>query len=155
MSTPVALRQRRSRAHRAGDHSSCLPGRPCRATDTHDADGFVPNRGITAGRRLWRALGGDLLPILDQILLVEACRCLDRAEYLRRELDRASVTPVPGARRPRINTAAVERERLAQLETFMELCADLRAAGVSVPNRPPFQRRRSPDSPVTTHRRPR
>jgi hypothetical protein len=88
-----ALRKRRSRKHRDGDHSLCLPGR-CKAVVE------IPVLPPTAepvevrevalgetGARLWQELtaGGEPGP-LQRVLLMEACRIADRLDSLDRQL---------------------------------------------------------------------
>jgi hypothetical protein len=90
----VALRKRRSRKHRAGDHSLCLPVR-CKALVEvpilpppvdESAEVREVELGPT-GARLWRELtaAGEPDP-LQRVLLLEACRIADRLETLDRQL---------------------------------------------------------------------
>jgi hypothetical protein len=93
MADSDALRKRRSRKHRDGDHSLCLPGR-CKALVEvpvlPPAVDLVEVREVAlgaTGARLWQELtaGGEPDP-LQRVLLVEACRIADRLDSLDRQL---------------------------------------------------------------------
>lgn len=92
MGATDAERQRRRRAHKAGDHSLCLPDRECRAGG-RDVTPVVmrpvtrrrPSLGIR-GQRLWADMGGDKLVGGRRVLLEEACRIADRLDELDRLL---------------------------------------------------------------------
>ena len=99
----AAARQRRSRAHRRGDHSICLPER-CKhaaaadvgeaAKDSAPPPTPAPSEDFTAveqlgprGRRLWADMSGLQLGPAHRVLLQEACRTADRLDRLDRMLD--------------------------------------------------------------------
>ncbi|MFI2577709.1 hypothetical protein ACH5AJ_36550 [Streptomyces rochei] len=100
MATSAADRQRRSRKHRAGDHSLCVPGRCDAVTVTESVTTDVtatvtpPASGTKApplgarGRRLWRQLADDGPPLkpTERVLAEEACRTADRLDTLDRIL---------------------------------------------------------------------
>lgn len=77
MADSGADRQRRSRKHRAGDHSLCDPAR-C----PHAVTAVTPSRG----QRLWQEMHGGLGPA-QLVLLQEACRIADRLDRLNDHLD--------------------------------------------------------------------
>lgn len=85
MASAAAERQRRYRAHNKGDHSLCLPDRPCR-TDARDVTSpvtvTVTRDEPTRGRRLWDDMNGDTLTGGRRVLLEEACRIADRLDRL-------------------------------------------------------------------------
>jgi hypothetical protein len=99
VATSAAERQRRSRKHRAGDHSFCVPGRCDAVTVTESvttdvtvpvttaAEAKAPTLG-TRGRRLWRQLADDgpKLKPAERVLAEEACRTADRLDQLDRIL---------------------------------------------------------------------
>lgn len=84
-----AERQRRSRKHRAGDHSLCDPEKRCvqgplvvapvpTTPVSHappDDHGFGPS-----GSELWRGMVGVEMGPAHRVLLVEACRIADRLD---------------------------------------------------------------------------
>lgn len=87
MGATDAERQRRSRRHKAGDHSVCRPvtcpdasGQPSVTPVTPDRD---PSRHETRGQRLWRELtaSGEPSPAR-RVLMEEACRIADRLDRL-------------------------------------------------------------------------
>lgn len=71
----AAERQRRSRAHRNGDHSLCDRGRCDDAPDT-------PTGLRARGRRLWTDLVDEHTSPAERVLLEEACRIADRLDRL-------------------------------------------------------------------------
>lgn len=90
MSSPEAIRQRRYRLHRKGDHSECLAGRCDEAvTDvtsrvTRDDD-FGPR-----GKTLWADVVKELSPgPMQRVMLLEACRIADRLDKLEAQLSGA------------------------------------------------------------------
>ena len=105
MADSDALRKRRSRKHRAGDHSLCVPGRckavievpvlppvlpPVAEPIVRPAAEPVEVREVElgpTGARLWRELTdiGEPDP-LQRVLLIEACRISDRLDTLDRQL---------------------------------------------------------------------
>lgn len=90
MADTAAERQRRSRQHKAGDHSLCLPGRCVDASSnvTGDVTRDVVTSGREAklgkaGRALWNELAGDgRLSAVEATILLEACRTVDTLERL-------------------------------------------------------------------------
>ncbi len=87
-----ADRQRRSRRHRAGDHALCIPGRCLHVTpgvtcDEPQVRGLREATLGAAGRQLWDDVtDGGKLPALHAVLLLEACRAVDRLEKLDAQL---------------------------------------------------------------------
>lgn len=93
MADSSAVRTRRARRHKVGDHSLCTPGR-CSALDdpaaelpaiqpTADADTNLGDRG----QALWDSVTAAWTPTpLHRELLLEACRLTDRLERLDRQL---------------------------------------------------------------------
>jgi hypothetical protein len=91
MAATSAERQRRYRAHKAGDHSGCDPARcdgtgvtVSRVTDApRNADGpRVPRLG-RRGRWLWGELAEKANPApSERVLIEEACRLVDRLDRL-------------------------------------------------------------------------
>lgn len=85
-----AVRKRRSRKHGDGDHSLCIPGR-CEVLDEADGvvvepDGTVIGLGV-AGQRLHDAImDAGALPPTTMVMVLEACRIVDRLERLDRQL---------------------------------------------------------------------
>jgi hypothetical protein len=87
--SPEAERKRRSRKHKAGDHGLCIPGRcPAVTPDVtvEERDESVPEQRIElgpAGQRLWQeTTSAGQLPALQSVLLLEACRIVDRLDRL-------------------------------------------------------------------------
>ena len=90
MADSPALRARRARRHRSGDHSLCRPENcrlgaaeeplPIPAKDL-DAVGLGPR-----GSELWRSMNPTSLGPLRQAMLLEACRIADRLDTLDRQL---------------------------------------------------------------------
>lgn len=90
MATSAAERQRRSRAHRKGDHGLCDPARCHGDAVTPDVTKQVtrtPSALGARGRRLWQQVvdEGALKPA-ERVLLEEACRTADRLDRLDRLL---------------------------------------------------------------------
>jgi hypothetical protein len=80
MDATAAERQRRYRAHKAGNHTLCDPDRDCGDDVTPPVTRHPPLRG--RGKRLWADLGGDSLAGGRRVLLEEACRIADRLDKL-------------------------------------------------------------------------
>ncbi|MFI9526335.1 hypothetical protein [Micromonospora rosaria] len=91
----VAERVRRHRAHKAGDHSLCLPDRedclpqpvevpPPVATVTGKDLPVAPSGLRDRGARLWAATVAETpgMTVRDLVLLEEACRTADRLDRL-------------------------------------------------------------------------
>lgn len=91
MPSPAAVRQRRYRKHRAGDHSLCLQGNCKVLTPAVTVDGASPGSDADqlgpAGATLWREVMASNPPPLQRVLLLEACRIADRLSRLDRQLD--------------------------------------------------------------------
>lgn len=93
MADSSAVRTRRARRHKAGDHSLCSPGRcpaleqPSELPRTHPSDeAGTTNLGIR-GQALWDAITAAWTPApLHRELLVEACRLADRLDQLDSQL---------------------------------------------------------------------
>jgi hypothetical protein len=86
-----AFRMRRSRKHADGDHSLCVPGR-CQALDEQadmvEQPRSAESTGLSVGgQRLYDevALGNALSP-MTLVILLEACRIVDRLDQLDRQL---------------------------------------------------------------------
>lgn len=85
-----AERQRRSRRHKAGDHSLCDPGRGCGRPQPapEPSPSLEPTRPLVAqsfgprGTQLWDEMSGAQLGPSHRVLLVEACRLADRLDRL-------------------------------------------------------------------------
>jgi len=80
-----AERQRRYRAHKAGDHSLCDPARRCDETATVTGVTLRPDatgRLDTTGRQLWAELAGEEAEGARRVLILEACRIADRLNRL-------------------------------------------------------------------------
>jgi hypothetical protein len=143
-----AERQRRSRAHRRGDHSLCELGR-CDAvtaavtavtsadvTPDVTAGPLAPPDLDARGRWLWAQLSaGDPPPPEQQVLIAEACRIadrLDRLDALLRDEDTWARLQVPdnaaetGEVRLVVNAAIGEARQ--QALALKGLAAELRAA---------------------------
>lgn len=89
MADDAATRARRSRRHRAGDHSMCRPDAFCRARGTRDSSsdsGATPDGLGAHGRELWREMRAGMASPLHVLLLLEACRMADRLDTLDRQL---------------------------------------------------------------------
>lgn len=92
--SPGALRTRRYRAHRDGDHSLCLPANCPRAGQSpaamDDAAATVPepveHDWGPSGAQLWRDLRATTPPAYLPVLR-EACRIADRLDRIDRILD--------------------------------------------------------------------
>lgn len=92
MADPAALRTRRYRLHKAGDHSVCVVGRCPDVTPpvTRDTGSELRERtgGLDApGRALWSQLTeGKQLPPLQSTLLLQICRTVDRLDKIDAQL---------------------------------------------------------------------
>lgn len=94
MADSGALRAKRARWHRGGNHSLCTPGR-CHAVVEVPTLPDEPERPTEvrevelgpSGARLWRELTKTAEPDpLRRVLLIEACRMADRLDVLDRQL---------------------------------------------------------------------
>jgi hypothetical protein len=93
MADSAAVRQRRYRLHKAGDHSLCVLGRcpdvtPIVTRNMASDQGEPDCAGLgEPGRNLWSKVTGEMeLGSLQMVLLLEACRTVDRLEQLDRQL---------------------------------------------------------------------
>lgn len=146
MGDSPAERQRRYRAHRAGDHVFCDPAR-CNpdtvapVTSPRDVTAVTlqvkPPPLNAPGRKLWHDLGGDDLRGDAWVLLVEACRITDRLDKLDRLLAgdsdawlRFSVNEDAGEVTVIIDKAMSEARQ--QATTLKTLFAELRSARMSI-----------------------
>lgn len=92
MADSAALRQRRSRLHKRGDHTLCVLGRcpdvtPPVTRDTASDQGERTAGLAAAGRSLWSLMtAGAMLGPMQKVLLLEACRIVDRLEKLDAQL---------------------------------------------------------------------
>lgn len=89
MADDAATRARRSRRHRAGDHSMCRPDAFCRSR-LNRGGGAVgdlsPDRLGEQGRKLWDEMRSAVSGPLHVLLLLETCRMADRLDTLDRQL---------------------------------------------------------------------
>lgn len=88
MADSDALRARRARLHRKGDHTLCVPGR-CRelAPPTPPAAAAAPVEPAERaygprGQKLWDDMATAVLGPTHRLLLDEACRLADRLDQL-------------------------------------------------------------------------
>jgi hypothetical protein len=87
-----ALRARRSRRHRAGDHSICKTENCNLGADTHDPLPDLPPASLgdvelgKSGRDMWRQVRPLVAGALQVALLLEACRIVDRLDTLDHQL---------------------------------------------------------------------
>lgn len=89
MGATDAARQRRYRAHKAGNHELCDPARRCDVTGSVTQPATrVPAgpRLLATGRRLWDELDGEQSTGQRRVLVLEACRIADRLAQLDRIL---------------------------------------------------------------------
>jgi hypothetical protein len=88
----AALRARRSRRHRAGDHSICKPENCRLGVEDPQALPEIPPASLggielgKGGRDLWKQVRPVITGALQVALLVEACRIVDRLDTLDRQL---------------------------------------------------------------------
>lgn len=88
-----AFRKRRSRKHAEDDHSLCIPGR-CAALDEldgpvsepHEPHGDGSSLGVRGQRLLDEVSAGKELAPTTQVMLLEACRIVDRLDRLDEQL---------------------------------------------------------------------
>jgi hypothetical protein len=84
MGTSATERQRRSRAHKRGDHSLCSPGR-CDGHYVTPVTRHAPSETVTfgaRGQRLWGELTKVPPEPAARVLIEEACRIADRLDRL-------------------------------------------------------------------------
>lgn len=90
MADSPAVRARRSRRHKNGDHSLCRRDATCRLESEEQISvprSTVPNVELGArGRELWQELQPTIPGPLQAALLLEACRIADRLDTLDRQL---------------------------------------------------------------------
>jgi len=88
MADSGAVRTKRSRLHRGGDHSLCVVGRcpdvtPPVTRHTDSDQGKQDGNLAAAGRNLWSLMtAGAMLGPMQKVLLLEACRIVDRLDKL-------------------------------------------------------------------------
>lgn len=88
MADSDALRARRARLHRKGDHTLCVPGRcrelapPTPATAAVSAVEPAERAYGPRGQKLWDEMAGTALGPTHRLLLEEACRIADRLDHL-------------------------------------------------------------------------
>lgn len=126
MPDPGALRQRRSVAHRAGDHRFCRPDRCDGIAGDLDPYGL----GFR-GRELWVTMRGDSLEPARKVLLIEACRVTDRLERIDRMIrgDRVEWMELISSRDESVVTVVMNvllAEARLQQNTLKALMAELR-----------------------------
>lgn len=130
MADSSALRNRRLRAHKRGDHKLCLPAN-CKDAAQRPSD------GLSRGETLWRDLAGDSMGPLERTLLEEACRIADRLDKLDRALQGRAVNwlkLVADSEDPTRLIVVIDRplgEARQHALALKQLLADLRAAGVA------------------------
>ena len=91
MGTTDAARQRRYRAHKAGNHDLCGPARQCDVTPEVGVTRTVTRAAAgprlrATGRKLWDELDGEQAAGSRRVLVIEACRIADRLAQLDRIL---------------------------------------------------------------------
>lgn len=138
----TALRSRRSRAHKRGDHGLCLPAN-CKLAGQDLSD--TPAATLTPrGATLWRDMRGDSLAPELRVLLEEACRIADRLDKLNELLEgdaQSWVALVEDRGDPERQYVVIDRpmaEARQHATVLKQLVAEIRAAGAGgkVPERP-------------------
>lgn len=90
MADSAALRARRSRRHRAGDHSLCHADAFCRTNTAVPIRATAPASTMPGlgerGQVIWQQARKDMAGALQVTLLLEACRIADRLDVLDRQL---------------------------------------------------------------------
>jgi hypothetical protein len=88
-------------------------------------EGKTPKGLNASGRRLWRSIVDDYaLDIHEELLLLQACRCVDRLDRLAEEAAGASVTVI-NARGDQVPHPALTESRQQSI-TLSRLLASLR-----------------------------
>jgi hypothetical protein len=141
MADSPAIRQRRYRLHKGGDHSLCVLGR-CESvtppvTRNTGSDLQEQTGGLgPAGRNLWSLMtGGKLLGPMQMVMLLEACRIVDRLDKLDAQLrgvDREWLTLESADPEGSTLVVVVDRalsEARQQAATLKGLLAEIRQAG--------------------------
>lgn len=141
MADEPALRQRRYRLHKRGDHSLCVVDRcpevtPPVTRNTASDQGERTSGLAAAGANLWSLMtAGAMLGPMQKVLLLEACRIVDRLEKLDAQLrgvDREflSLEPIPDDDRTYVLIVdkALSESR-QQAATLKGLLAEIRQAG--------------------------
>ncbi|MFD9706199.1 hypothetical protein [Lentzea sp. NPDC059081] len=143
MADEPALRQRRYRLHKRGDHSLCVVDRcpevtPPVTRNTTSDQGERTSGLAAAGRNLWSLMtAGAMLGPMQKVLLLEACRIVDRLEKLDAQLrgvDREFLTlePLDEDDVDRTYVLIVDKalsESRQQAATLKGLLAEIRQAG--------------------------
>lgn len=147
MADSDAVRKRRSRKHRDGDHSLCLPGRCKAVVEVPVLPQVVEPVEVRevalgeTGARLWQELtaGGEPGP-LQRVLLVEACRIADRLDSLDRQLhghDWLRFRHDESGAEVTVHVDRVLAEAREQASTLRGIVADLvKALGSAKPEKP-------------------
>lgn len=89
MADSAALRARRSRRHKVGDHSLCRPDAHCRREVAPAGPPSMAGSAMglgTRGQELWSQMCSSVTGPLQTALLLEACRIADRLDTLDRQL---------------------------------------------------------------------
>ncbi len=95
----------------------------------------VPKGLQASGRRLWRSVAADYdLDVHEQLLLLQACRCVDRLDRLAEEAASAEVTVI-NARGDQVPHPALTESR-QQSVTLARLLASLRLPSGEEEGRP-------------------
>lgn len=141
MADEPALRQRRYRLHKRGDHSLCVVDRcpevtPPVTRNTTSDQGERTSGLAAAGRNLWSLMtAGAMLGPMQKVLLLEACRIVDRLEKLDGQLrgvDREFLRLEPLDDDDRTYLLIVDKalsESRQQAATLKGLLAEIRQAG--------------------------
>ena len=143
MALTNAERQRRYRAHKAGNHKLCAPGcgagRVARDVSAERNDVTRPPALGARGRRLWRQVtDGAMLKPTELVTLEEACRSADRLDVLDRILrgDQSTwleLVPVSlDGRIVEVRAGNVLTEVRQQQTTLARLLAELRQSRAGV-----------------------
>lgn len=136
----TALRSRRHKMHRRGDHSICQPGR-CKLAGQDLTDTPAATLG-SRGATLWRDLRGESLAPEVQVLLLEACRIADRLDQLDLLLAGDVETWVSlteeraDSERVYVVLDRALSEARQQAVALRQLIAEIRAAGAGGKSRP-------------------
>lgn len=139
MADSSTTRAQRSRLHKRGDHSLCLPGRCSSATpdvsddDVRDAATEKGPELGSSGSWLWREMTNDgFPPPMQRLLLLEACRIADRLDRLDAQLNGESWLRFLANDEGTEVTVVVDRvlaEARQQATALKQLVAEYRQAG--------------------------
>jgi tRNA(Met) C34 N-acetyltransferase TmcA len=132
MASANAVRIRRHRLHKKGDHSECLAAN---CSDAGQRGVTAVSQNVSRGETLWQQMRGDDLGPLERTLLEEACRIADRLDKLDRALQGRAVNwlkLVADSEDPTRLIVVIDRplgEARQHALALKQLLADLRAAG--------------------------